>query len=294
VADVSSKKELADVVLIDIIEGLAQGKALDIMQSAPIEGFKVKVTGSENYSQLAGSDIVVVTAGMPRKPGMSRMDLLKTNLEIVKSCIEKIKTYAQNAIILMVTNPLDVMSYVALKVSGFERERVFGMAGVLDSARFRYFISERLKVSPEEVQTLVLGTHGDDMVPLVRYTTVRGVPLSQLLTEPEIEQLIHRTRNAGAEIVSFLKTGGAYYAPASCVCQMLEAIIKDEKKVMPASAYLQSEYEASDVYIGVPVRLGKRGIEEIIQLKLSEEESQALQKSIQSVRKGIEEIEHLI
>lgn len=279
---------LADCVLVDVVKGLAQGKALDLGEAAALEGYDLSITGGSDCSLIKGSKVVIVTAGLARKPGMTREDLLTQNANIVKGIIEKIKTYCPESIIIMATNPLDVMAYLAYKISGFDKRKVFGMAGVLDSARFRFFIAEKLKVSPTDVETLVLGGHGDSMVPLVEYTKVKGKPITEILPKEELDSIIKRTRDGGAEIVSLLKTGSAYYAPSSAVCEMLESVLNDRKKLLSASAYLDGEYGLKDVYCGVPVKLGKRGIEEIVELKLSEEELSALHKSAAEVKKGIE------
>lgn len=282
------ERRLADCVLVDIAEGLAQGKALDLGQAAPVEGYDVRIIGGRDYSLIRGSEVVIVTAGLGRKPGMRREDLLTQNANIVKGIAEKIKTYCPDSIIIMVTNPLDIMAYLTYKVSGFTKEKVFGMAGILDSARFRFFIAEKLKVLPKDVEALVLGGHGDSMVPLVKYTKVKGKPIDEILPKEELDNLIERTRDGGAEIVSLLKTGSAYYAPSSAVCEMLEAVLKDTKKLLPVSAFLDKEYGLKDVYCGVPAKLGNGGIEEIVELKLSDEELAALHKSAAQVKEGIE------
>lgn len=283
--------ELAnEVVLVDIVEGIPQGKGLDMYEATPITGSDVKVIGTNGYEETANSDIIVITAGVARKPGMSREDLLNTNFSIVKEATLKSIEKSPNAILIVVTNPLDVMSYTAWRVSGFERHRVIGMAGVLDTARFRTFIAMELNVSVEDVYAFVLGGHGDDMVPLVRYTTVAGIPISELLPKEKIEQLVKRTRDGGAEIVSYLKTGSAYYAPSAAVVEMVESIVKDKKRILPCSVLLQGEYGLNDVFVGVPVKLGKRGVEEIIELKLTEEEKQALYASAGRVKKIIDSL----
>lgn len=283
--------ELAnEVVLVDIVEGIPQGKGLDMYESTPIMGVDVKVIGTNGYEETANSDIVIITAGVARKPGMSREDLLNTNFGIVKEATLKSIEKSPNAIIIVVTNPLDVMAYTAWKVSGFERHRVIGMAGVLDTARFRTFIAMELNVSVEDVYAFVLGGHGDDMVPLVRYTTVAGIPISELLPKEKIEQLVKRTREGGAEIVSYLKTGSAYYAPAAAIVEMVESIVKDKKRILPCSVLLQGEYELNDVFVGVPVKLGRKGVEEIIELKLTDEEKQALHASASRVKKIIDSL----
>ncbi len=283
--------ELAnEVVLVDIVEGIPQGKGLDMYESTPITGVDVKVIGTNGYDETANSDIVIITAGVARKPGMSREDLLNTNFGIVKEATLKSIEKSPNAIIIVVTNPLDVMAYTAWKISGFERHRVIGMAGVLDTARFRTFIAMELNVSVEDVYAFVLGGHGDDMVPLVRYTTVAGIPISELLPKEKIDQLVKRTREGGAEIVSYLKTGSAYYAPASAIVEMVESIVKDKKRILPCSVLLQGEYGLNDVFVGVPVKLGRKGVEEIIELKLTDEEKQALYASASRVKKIIDSL----
>jgi malate dehydrogenase len=281
-------KQLAnEVVLVDVLEGIPFGKALDIYEATPVEKTDVKVTGSNGYDETAGSDIVVITAGIARKPGMSRDDLMNTNSGIVKSCTELAVAKSPNAIIIVVSNPLDVMTYVAYKVSGFERHRVFGMAGVLDAARFRAFIAMELTVSVEDVNAFVLGGHGDSMVPLPRYSTVAGIPITELMDKTTVDRLVKRTRDGGIEIVNYLKTGSAYYAPSSSAVLMVEAIVKDKKRILPCAAYLQGEYGLRDTYVGVPVKLGKKGIEDIIQIKLNAEEQAALNKSAEDVKQSI-------
>lgn len=274
-----AQKELADVVLVDIVEGLPQGKALDILESGPIEGFDSKIIGTNSYQEIKNSKVTVITAGLPRKPGMSRLDLLEKNHRIVKSIIQNIVDTAPETIIVMVTNPLDVMTYVAFKESGFKSSHVLGQAGVLDSSRFRSFIAMELGVSVEDVQSMVLGGHGDSMVPLPRYTTVSGIPVTELLSSDVIERLINRTRKAGAEIIAHLKTSSAYYSPAAAIGQIVESILKDKKRIVPASSYLNGEYGLKNVYVGVPVKLGSQGVEEIIELELTEDELKALQRS---------------
>ncbi|MCS6952612.1 MAG: malate dehydrogenase [Bryobacterales bacterium] len=281
-------QELADVVLVDVVEGVPQGKALDIMQSGPVQGVDVRLVGANDYEPTANSDIVIVTAGFPRKPGMSRDDLLWANYDIVKTTVEQAVKYSPNAILIVVTNPLDAMCHVALKVSGFSKNRVIGMAGILDTARFRTFIAEALEVSFEDVFTLVLGGHGDTMVPLVRYSSVGGIPITDLLDAETIQRLVQRTRDGGAEIVRYLKTGSAYYAPSAAAVQMAEAILKDKKRVLPCSAYLEGEYGIRDLFVGVPVKLGARGIEKIYEVKLSEEELAALHKSAAAVKELVD------
>lgn len=280
-----AEMELArEVVLVDVVDGIPQGKGLDQWESAPVEGFDTRVTGSTGYDASEGSEIFVVTAGIARKPGMSRDDLLNTNAGIVRSVSAEIARVAPDAIIVMVSNPLDVMCYVALEASGFPRERVIGMAGVLDTARFRSFIARELDVSVEDIQALVLGGHGDTMVPLVSYTTVSGIPLAQLMPRDRIDALIDRTRNGGAEIVGYLKTGSAYYAPSSAAAQMVEAIVKDKKRILPCAAYLRGEYGQAGIFLGVPCKLGAGGLESIIEVELSDLEKGALAKSAGAVR----------
>jgi len=279
-----ASKELADVVLIDIIEGVPQGKALDLLEAMPIEKRDSYVLGTNDYADTANSDIVVITAGIPRKPGMSRDDLLNTNHKIMADVVGKVVKYSPNCILIVVSNPLDAMAQAAYKLSKFPRERVIGMAGVLDSARFRAFIADELKVSVENVTAFVLGGHGDTMVPLSRYSTVAGIPITELIAPDRLAQLVQRTRDGGAEIVKYLKTGSAYYAPSSAVAEMAEAILKDKKKILPCAAYLEGEYGIKGLYVGVPVKLGAKGIEQIIQIKLTPEEQAALNKSAEAVK----------
>lgn len=286
-----AKKELADVVLVDVVDGIPQGKALDLNELAPIEGYSVKITGTNNYEDIKDSDIVVITAGLPRKPGMSRDDLLKTNAGIIKEVSLNIKKYAKDSKIIVVTNPLDVMSYLTLKTTGFSKTSVIGMAGVLDSARFSYFIAGELKVSVKDVNTMVLGSHGDSMVLIPRYTTVSETPITELLPEDKIKEIIDRTKNAGAEIVSLLKTGSAFYAPAGSISIMVESILNDEKRIVSASVLLSGEYGIEDTFIGVPVKLGKNGIEEIIEIDLTIEEKKAFEKSAIDIKEGIRKLE---
>lgn len=278
-------KELAnEVVLVDVVEGMPQGKGLDMYEATPVEGMDTRVIGSNSYDDTANSDIIVITAGIARKPGMSRDDLQATNAGIVKSVTEQAAAKSPNAILIVVSNPLDVMTYVAWKVSGFPRHRVMGMAGVLDSARFRTFISMELKVSVEDVSAFVLGGHGDSMVPLPRYSTVAGIPLPDLMDQATIDRLVKRTRDGGIEIVNFLKTGSAYYAPSAAAVQMVEAIVKDKKRILPCAVWLQGEYGMNDVVVGVPIKIGKKGMEEIIQIKLTADEQAALNKSAADVK----------
>ena len=277
-------KELADVVLVDVVDGVPQGKALDMLESAPVEGYDIKITGTNGYDETADSDIVVITAGIARKPGMSRDDLLMTNYEVIKGVTEQVAKRSPKAILILVTNPLDAMCWTAFKVSGFPRERVIGMAGVLDTARFRTFIAEELNVSFENVTAMVLGGHGDTMVPLARYSTVAGIPITELIAPNRLEQIVQRTRDGGAEIVKYLKTGSAFYAPSAAAVEMTEAILKDKKKILPCAAYLQGEYGIDGFYIGVPCKLGAAGLEQIVQIKLTAEEDAALKKSAAAVK----------
>jgi malate dehydrogenase len=278
-----AEKELCDVVLVDIIEGVPQGKALDLAEAAPIEKHDARLTGTNSYDATAGSNIVIITAGIPRKPGMSRDDLLTTNAGIVKKVTREIAARSPQAVLIIVSNPLDAMCHVAFEASGFPKQRVIGMAGVLDSARFRAFIAMELGVSVENTHAFVLGGHGDTMVPLPRYSSVAGIPITELMNPERIEALVTRTRNGGAEIVSLLKTGSAFYAPASAAVEMAESILKDKKKVLPCAAYLEGEYGIRDLFIGVPVKLGAAGVEQVIEITLSEAENAALQKSAAAV-----------
>lgn len=281
-------KQLAnEIVLVDIIEGVPQGKALDMYEATPVEKTDVKVVGSNRYDETVDSDIIVITAGIARKPGMSRDDLMNTNSGIVKSCTEAAVAKSPRAIIIVVSNPLDVMTYVSWKVSGFERHRVMGMAGMLDAARFRSFIAMELNVSIEDVNAFVLGGHGDSMVPLPRYSTVAGIPITELLSQATLDRLVKRTRDGGIEIVNYLKTGSAYYAPSSSTVAMVESIVKDKKRIMPCAALMQGEYGLTNTFVGVPVKLGKKGIEEIIQIKLNADEQAALKKSADDVSQSI-------
>lgn len=279
-----AEKELCDVVLVDIVEGVPQGKALDLTEAAPIEKHDAHLTGTNSYEATAGSDIVIITAGIPRKPGMSRDDLISTNAGIIKSVTQQIVKHSPEAILIIVSNPLDAMCHVAFDASGFSRNRVLGMAGVLDSARFRAFIAMELDVSIENTHAFVLGGHGDTMVPLPRYSTVAGIPITELMSNARIDELVKRTANGGAEIVGLLKTGSAYYAPASAAVEMAESIIKDKKKVLPCAAYLQGEYGINDLFIGVPVKLGKNGMEQVIEITLTDDEKAALMKSAAAVQ----------
>lgn len=285
-----ASKELADVVLIDIIEGVPQGKGLDLLEAMPIEKRDSHVLGTNDYTDTANSDIVIITAGIPRKPGMSRDDLLNTNYKIMQDVVGKVVANSPNAILIVVSNPLDAMAQAAFRISKFNRERVIGMAGVLDSARFRTFIAEELKVSVENVTAFVLGGHGDTMVPLARYSTVAGIPITELMDKATLDRIVQRTRDGGAEIVKYLKTGSAYYAPSAAATEMAEAILKDKKKIMPCAAYLQGEYGIKGLFVGVPCKLGARGLEQIIEIKLTDEEQAALKKSADAVQELVKVI----
>jgi malate dehydrogenase len=277
-------KELADVVLIDVVEGIPQGKGLDLLEAMPIEKRDCAITGTNDYADTAESDVVVITAGIPRKPGMSRDDLLQTNYKIMSDVVGKVTANSPNCILIIVSNPLDAMAQAAFRQSKFNRERVIGMAGVLDSARFRTFIAEELKVSVENVTAFVLGGHGDTMVPLTRYSTVAGIPITELIAKDKLDAIVQRTRDGGAEIVKYLKTGSAYYAPSAATVEMVEAILKDKKKILPCAAYLEGEYGIRGYYIGVPCKLGSRGLEQIIEIKLTPDEDAALKKSAAAVK----------
>jgi malate dehydrogenase len=280
-----AEKELArHVVMVDVAEGIPQGKALDQWQSAPIEGFDSRVIGTNGYEETAGSDLVVITAGIARKPGMSRDDLLNTNAKIVRSVSEQIKATSPNAIVIVVSNPLDVMCHVAKEATGFPRERVIGMAGVLDTARYRAFLAEAMDVSVRDIQAMVLGGHGDTMVPLISYTTVSGIPVAQLLDRKTLDAIVDRTRNGGAEIVRHLKTGSAYYAPSAGAVQMVESIVLDQRRILPCAAYLEGEYGESGIYLGVPCKLGRNGLMQVIEVELTDEERASLAKSAEAVR----------
>lgn len=284
VAQLMAQRDYADIVMIDIVEGMPQGKALDLMQTGPVLGYDSYLVGTNSYDEAADSDVVVITSGIPRKPGMSRDDLLKTNRGIIQSVVGEVAKVAPDAILIIVSNPLDAMCHVALETSGFPRERVIGMAGVLDSARFRTFIAAELDVSVEDVSAFVLGGHGDTMVPLARYSTVAGIPLPELLSEEKIDELQTRTANGGAEVVSLLKTGSAYYAPAASACEMVDSILLDKKRILPCSTYLQGEFGINDLYVGVPVKLGRKGLEAIMEIKLTDDETAALRKSADAVQ----------
>jgi malate dehydrogenase len=279
-----ASKELADVVLIDILEGIPQGKALDLLEAMPIEKRDSHVVGTNDYADTANSDIVVITAGIPRKPGMSRDDLLNTNHKIMSDVVSKVVKHSPNCILIIVSNPLDAMAQAAYKLSGFPRERVIGMAGVLDSARFRTFIADELKVSVENVTAFVLGGHGDTMVPLPRYSTVAGIPVTELIEPTRLAQIVQRTRDGGAEIVKYLKTGSAYYAPSAAFTEMVEAILKDKKKILPCAVYLEGEYGIKGLFVGVPAKIGEKGVEKIIEIKLTADEQAALQRSAGAVK----------
>ena len=286
-----AEKELArTVVMVDVVEGVPQGKGLDQWQSAPIEGFDSRIIGTNGYDETSASEVVIITAGIARKPGMSRDDLLNTNAGIVKDVSEQIKRTSPNAIVIVVSNPLDVMCYVAKQVTGFPRERVIGMAGVLDTARYRAFLAEALDVSVRDIQAMVLGGHGDTMVPLISYTTVSGIPVTQLLERSKLDAIVDRTRNGGAEIVKYLKTGSAYYAPSSGAVQMAEAIVRDQKRILPCAAWLAGEYGMKDLFLGVPCKLGRRGLERVIEVQLTADERAALEKSAQAVREPMKAV----
>lgn len=283
-----AETQLADVVMVDVTEGVPQGKGLDLMEAGPVLGYDSKVTGTNDYDETAGSDIIVITAGLARKPGMSRDDLLAANGDIVKKVARETGKRSPQAVMIVVTNPMDVMAYVAMKACGFPRERVIGMGGVLDSARFRAFIAMELGVSVENIHAFVLGGHGDTMVPLPRYSSVAGIPITELMSKETIARLIDRTRNGGAEIVALLKTGSAYYAPSAATLEMVEAVLLDKKKILPCSAYLDGEYGVQGTFSGVPVKLGEKGVEQVVEIKLSADEKAAFMKSVDAVRQGCE------
>jgi malate dehydrogenase len=286
----AAEKELGDVVLVDILEGIPQGKALDLFQAAPVEGFDATVIGSNGYDETKDSSVVIITSGVPRKPGMSREDLLEINKKVIESVVAQVVERSPQAVLIMVTNPLDTMTYLAFKKSGFPKQRVIGMAGILDTARFKAFIAMELGVSVEDIQALLLGGHGDEMVPLPRYTTISGIPLSQFLPKETIDRLVDRTRKGGGEIVNLLKTGSAFYAPSAAAIQMTEAILKDKKRILPCCVFLNGEYGLKDICFGVPVKLGAGGAEAIIELQLTEEEKKLVGKSAESVKKSISEL----
>lgn len=289
-----ASKQLADVALVDVVEGVPQGKALDLLESGPVEGYDVNLTGANDYESTANSDVVVITAGFPRKPGMSRDDLLLANYEVVKTATEQAVRYSPDAILILVTNPLDAMCWTAFQVSKFPKSRVIGMAGVLDTARFRTFIAQELDVSMANVSAMVLGGHGDTMVPLVRLSSVSGIPLTELLDQAALDRLVQRARDGGAEIVRYLKTGSAYYAPSSATVEMVESILLDKKKVLPCAAYLEGEYGIRDLFVGVPVKLGSRGIEKVYEIRLQPDEQAALERSAGSVKELIDVIKQKI
>jgi malate dehydrogenase len=286
-----AERDYADVVLVDILEGIPQGKALDLLETGPIEGYDSLVTGSNSYEETAGSAVVMITSGLPRKPGMSRDDLVLTNAKVIRSVTEQVVRYSPDCMLVMMTNPLDAMCHVARAASKFPRERIVGQAGVLDSARFRTFIAQELRVSVEDVTAFVLGGHGDTMVPLPRYSTVAGIPITELLPKERIDAIVQRTRDGGAEIVGLLKTGSAFYAPSAAMLAMVDSIVLDKKRVLPCAAYLTGEYGIDGLFVGVPVKLGRGGIEEIIQIRLTPEEDAALKKSAQAVRDLVDVIE---
>ncbi len=283
----AAAKELGDIVLVDVVEGIPQGKGLDLYQAGPVELFDAKIVGTNDYAPTKDSDLVIITAGIPRKPGMSRDDLLKTNAGIVKEVTQQVVRYSPNSILLIVSNPLDVMCYVAYKASGFPKNRVMGMAGILDTARYRAFLAEALDVSVEDIQALVLGGHGDSMVPLISYTTVSGIPVTQMIEKAKLEAIVERTRKGGGEIVAHLKTGSAYYAPSAAAVQMAEAILKDKKRILPCAAWLEGEYGLRDIYLGVPVLLGANGVERVLEVELTKDELEALRTSGEHVRSTI-------
>lgn len=282
-----ASKELADVVLVDIVEGIPQGKGLDLLEAGPIEGFDVSIVGTNGYDETKDSDVVILTSGAPRKPGMSREDLLKINAEITSSNIEKVVKTSPNASIIIVNNPMDTMAYLAYKVAGLPREKVMGQGGVLDAARYRTFIAQEAGVSVEDVQAMLMGGHGDEMVPLPSYTTISGIPVTEFIPQDRLNAIVERTKKGGGEIVQLLKTGSAYYAPSAATVQMVEAILKDKKRILPASAFMQGEYGLKDIFFGVPVKLGANGIEQIIELPLSDEEKAGVEKSAALVRDSI-------
>jgi malate dehydrogenase len=286
-----AEAELGDVMLVDILEGVAKGKALDLLEAGPVRGYDSMIEGSGDMKAVAGSDLIIVTAGLPRKPGMSRTDLLKANADIIRGVAKAIKEHAPKAFVIVITNPLDVMTYLLRHITGFPRERVMGMAGVLDSTRFRSFLAAEIGVSVEDIQAMVLGGHGDTMVPLVRYSTVGGIPIEKFIAKERLAEIVQRTRDGGAEIVKLLQTGSAFYAPASSAVQMAESILKDKKRLLPVCAYLNGEYGFRDIYLGVPAILGSRGLEKIVDLELTADEKAALAKSAEDVKKGIADLE---
>lgn len=285
-----AEKVIADIVMVDVLRGVTEAKALDFLHAGPMRGYDVPIKGSDDFASISDSDVVVITAGLPRKPGMDRMDLLKANASIVKTASQNIARYAKNATVIVVSNPLDIMCHVALRTTGFAVRRVIGMAGILDSTRFRYFVAEELGCALSAVHAMVLGGHGDQMVPIPRFTTVAGVPITELMPRSSIERLVERTRKGGAEIVALLKTGSAYYAPAAATAEMVEAVVTDRRHLAPCAAYVRGEYGVEDLFIGVPVILGRNGIEEVIELDLSDDEKRELMVSASAVRKGVEEL----
>lgn len=287
----AASKELGDVVLVDIAEGIPQGKALDLFEASPVELFDANVIGSNSYEATADSDVIIITAGLARKPGMSRDDLMKTNAGIVKGCAEQAAKFSPNSVLIIVSNPLDIMAYVAWKASGFPKERVVGMAGILDTARYRAFIAEEAKVSVEDIQALVLGGHGDSMVPLISYTTISGIPVTEFIKQDRLDQIVQRTRDGGIEIVNYLKTGSAFYAPSAAAVQMAEAILKDKKRILPCAAMLEGEYGINGVFCGVPVLLGKDGIERILEVPLTDDERAALNNSAEEVKANVAKLD---
>jgi malate dehydrogenase len=286
----AAERELGDIVLVDILDGVPQGKALDLMEARPVEDFDVTISGTSNYEDTKDSDVVIITAGLPRKPGMSREDLVQKNREIVEAVTRQIVAYSPQCFIIMVSNPLDTMAYLAYKVSGFPRNRVMGMAGVLDSARFKTFIAMELNISVEEVQAFVLGGHGDEMIPLIRYSTVAGIPIAELIPEDRIRAIVERTRKAGGEIVNLLKTGSAFYSPSASAVQMAEAILKDKRRILPCAVYLEGEYGLRDIFFGVPAILGAQGMEKVMEVKLTAEEKSAVEKSAREVKESISKL----
>ncbi len=288
------EKGLSDVVLFDVVEGMPQGKALDLMEAAPIEGHDRRILGTNRYEDIRGAEIVVVTAGLPRKPGMTREDLLNLNAKIMGEVCQNVKAQAPDSKLIIVTNPLDIMTYLAFRVTGFPSERVFGMAGVLDTARMRYFIAENLGGVPKDVEAMVLGGHGDLMVPVSSHSKLKGKPVRELIPAPDLTKIEQRTRDGGAEIVALLKTGSAFYAPASSVTAMVESVLKDQKKVLPVCAYMRGEYSLKDIYFGVPAQIGAKGVEKVVEISLGEEEKKSLFRSADKVKQGIEEIQRLV
>lgn len=289
-----ASKELADIVLVDIVEGVPQGKGLDLLEAGPIEGFDVNIVGTNGYEETRGSDVVILTSGAPRKPGMSREDLLKVNAEITRSNIEQVMKTSPDAFIIIVNNPMDTMAYLAKQVSGLPRERVMGQGGVLDAGRYRTFLAQEIGVSVEDIHAMLMGGHGDEMVPLPRYTTVSGIPVTEFISQERLDAIVERTRKGGGEIVNLLKTGSAYYAPSAATVQMVEAILKDKKRVLPASVYLQGEYGLNDVFFGVPVVLGAGGVEKIIELPLNDQEREMMQRSADLVRGSIDTLKRIL